>query len=64
MAPVLPPVGSEIFRRFTPASLEEIQRRHEEEEKEHQRRKEKNVEVQNSLICFKMTVINRVRANL
>uniref|UniRef100_A0A4W6EST6 Sodium channel protein n=1 Tax=Lates calcarifer TaxID=8187 RepID=A0A4W6EST6_LATCA len=29
MAPLLPPVGSEVFRRFTPASLEEIQRRHE-----------------------------------
>uniref|UniRef100_A0A3B5QTU4 Sodium channel protein n=1 Tax=Xiphophorus maculatus TaxID=8083 RepID=A0A3B5QTU4_XIPMA len=29
MAPLLPPVGAEVFRRFTPASLEEIQRRHE-----------------------------------
>uniref|UniRef100_A0A3Q0RI27 Sodium channel protein n=1 Tax=Amphilophus citrinellus TaxID=61819 RepID=A0A3Q0RI27_AMPCI len=29
MASLLPPVGSEIFKRFTPASLEEIQRRHE-----------------------------------
>uniref|UniRef100_I3JRR2 Sodium channel protein n=1 Tax=Oreochromis niloticus TaxID=8128 RepID=I3JRR2_ORENI len=28
MAPLLPPIGSEIFKRFTPASLEEIQRRH------------------------------------
>uniref|UniRef100_A0A4W6FQV9 Ion transport domain-containing protein n=1 Tax=Lates calcarifer TaxID=8187 RepID=A0A4W6FQV9_LATCA len=44
MAPLLPPVGSEVFRRFTPASLEEIQRRHEAEEKERQRRKEKNIE--------------------
>uniref|UniRef100_A0A671WKM8 Sodium channel protein n=1 Tax=Sparus aurata TaxID=8175 RepID=A0A671WKM8_SPAAU len=26
MAPPLPPVGTEVFRRFTPASLEEIQR--------------------------------------
>uniref|UniRef100_A0AAX7TY27 Sodium channel protein n=1 Tax=Astatotilapia calliptera TaxID=8154 RepID=A0AAX7TY27_ASTCA len=34
MAPLLPPIGSEIFKRFTPASLEEIQRRHEAEEKE------------------------------
>ncbi|XP_051249597.1 LOW QUALITY PROTEIN: sodium channel protein type 4 subunit alpha B [Dicentrarchus labrax] len=45
MAPLLPPVGSEVFRRFTPASLEEIQRRHEVEEKEQQRRKEKNIEI-------------------
>uniref|UniRef100_A0A8C9XN21 Sodium channel protein n=1 Tax=Sander lucioperca TaxID=283035 RepID=A0A8C9XN21_SANLU len=35
MALVLPPVGSEIFKRFTPASLEEIQQRQEVEEKEH-----------------------------
>uniref|UniRef100_A0A8C9XMF3 Sodium channel protein n=1 Tax=Sander lucioperca TaxID=283035 RepID=A0A8C9XMF3_SANLU len=34
MALVLPPVGSEIFKRFTPASLEEIQQRQEVEEKE------------------------------
>ena len=45
MAPPLPPVGTEVFRRFTPASLEEIQRRHEAEEKEQQRRKERNIEV-------------------
>uniref|UniRef100_A0A3Q3GSK8 Sodium channel protein n=1 Tax=Labrus bergylta TaxID=56723 RepID=A0A3Q3GSK8_9LABR len=45
MAPLLPPVGSEVFRRLTPASLEEIQRRHEAEEKEQQRRKEKNIEI-------------------
>ena len=45
MAPPLPPVGTEVFRRFTPASLEEIQRRHEAEEKEQQRRKDKNIEV-------------------
>uniref|UniRef100_A0A8C9XJQ5 Sodium channel protein n=1 Tax=Sander lucioperca TaxID=283035 RepID=A0A8C9XJQ5_SANLU len=44
MALVLPPVGSEIFKRFTPASLEEIQQRQEVEEKERQRRKEKNIE--------------------
>uniref|UniRef100_A0A671WIA9 Sodium channel protein n=1 Tax=Sparus aurata TaxID=8175 RepID=A0A671WIA9_SPAAU len=44
MAPPLPPVGTEVFRRFTPASLEEIQRRHEAEEKEQQRRKERNIE--------------------
>ncbi|XP_069021396.1 sodium channel protein type 4 subunit alpha B isoform X2 [Embiotoca jacksoni] len=45
MAPLLPPVGVEVFRRFTPASLEEAQRRHEAEEKEQQRRKEKNIEI-------------------
>ncbi|XP_027132101.1 sodium channel protein type 4 subunit alpha B isoform X3 [Larimichthys crocea] len=45
MAPTLPPVGSEVFRRFTPASLEESQRRYEVEEKERQRRKEKNIEI-------------------
>ncbi|XP_029283656.1 sodium channel protein type 4 subunit alpha B-like [Cottoperca gobio] len=45
MAPLLPPVGSEVFRRFRPKSLEEIQRRQEVEEKEQQRRKEKNIEV-------------------
>ncbi|XP_078017902.1 sodium channel protein type 4 subunit alpha B isoform X2 [Epinephelus lanceolatus] len=45
MAHLLPPVGSEVFRRFTPASLEEIQRCHEVEEKERQRRKEKNIEI-------------------
>uniref|UniRef100_A0A3B5QHC6 Sodium voltage-gated channel alpha subunit 4 n=1 Tax=Xiphophorus maculatus TaxID=8083 RepID=A0A3B5QHC6_XIPMA len=44
MAPLLPPVGAEVFRRFTPASLEEIQRRHEAEEKEQQIRKEQNIE--------------------
>uniref|UniRef100_A0A3B5QDP6 Sodium channel protein n=1 Tax=Xiphophorus maculatus TaxID=8083 RepID=A0A3B5QDP6_XIPMA len=45
MAPLLPPVGAEVFRRFTPASLEEIQRRHEAEEKEQQIRKEQNIEI-------------------
>ncbi|XP_071395262.1 sodium channel protein type 4 subunit alpha B [Centroberyx affinis] len=45
MAPLLPPVGTDVFRRFTPASLEEIQRRHEVEEKERERRKEKNIEL-------------------
>uniref|UniRef100_A0A8C6MJI8 Sodium channel protein n=1 Tax=Nothobranchius furzeri TaxID=105023 RepID=A0A8C6MJI8_NOTFU len=29
MAPLLPPVGAEVFRHFTPASLEEISKRHE-----------------------------------
>ncbi|XP_073351388.1 sodium channel protein type 4 subunit alpha B isoform X2 [Pagrus major] len=45
MAPPLPPVGTEVFRRFTPASLEEIEQRHEAEEKEQQRRKERNIEI-------------------
>uniref|UniRef100_A0A3P8SPB2 Sodium channel protein n=1 Tax=Amphiprion percula TaxID=161767 RepID=A0A3P8SPB2_AMPPE len=44
MPSLLPPVGTEVFRRFTPASLEEIQRRYEVEEKERQRRKERNIE--------------------
>ncbi|XP_041827493.1 sodium channel protein type 4 subunit alpha B-like [Melanotaenia boesemani] len=45
MVSLLPPVGAEVFRRFTEASLEEIQQRHEAEEKEQQRRKEKNIEI-------------------
>uniref|UniRef100_A0A8C6ME95 Sodium channel protein n=1 Tax=Nothobranchius furzeri TaxID=105023 RepID=A0A8C6ME95_NOTFU len=45
MAPLLPPVGAEVFRHFTPASLEEISKRHEAEIKEQQRRKEKNIEI-------------------
>ncbi|MEQ2218406.1 Sodium channel protein type 4 subunit alpha B [Xenoophorus captivus] len=45
MAPLLPPVGAEVFRRFTPASLEEIQRRHEAEEREQQSRKEQKIEI-------------------
>ncbi|KAG7232155.1 hypothetical protein INR49_009495 [Caranx melampygus] len=45
MAPLLPPLGSEVFRRFTPASLEEIQRRYEAEEEERQRRKVKKIEI-------------------
>uniref|UniRef100_A0A3Q2P5V8 Sodium channel protein n=1 Tax=Fundulus heteroclitus TaxID=8078 RepID=A0A3Q2P5V8_FUNHE len=45
MAPLLLPIGAEVFRRFTPASLEEIQRRHEIEEKAQQSRKEQNIEV-------------------
>ncbi|XP_047212611.1 sodium channel protein type 4 subunit alpha B-like isoform X2 [Girardinichthys multiradiatus] len=45
MAPLLPPVGAEVFRRLTPASLEEIQRRHEAEEREQQSRKEQKIEI-------------------
>nr|XP_046249004.1 sodium channel protein type 4 subunit alpha B-like [Scatophagus argus] len=39
MASLLPPVGTDVFRRFTQASLTEIQRRHEAEEKERENRK-------------------------
>lgn len=49
VASLLPPVGTEVFRRFTPASLQEIQQRHEAEEKEQERRK-KMEEVKNTLI--------------
>ncbi|XP_062421881.1 sodium channel protein type 4 subunit alpha B isoform X2 [Pungitius pungitius] len=45
MAPLLPPVGSEVFRRFTPSSLEEILKHHKLLEKEQQSRKEKNIEI-------------------
>ncbi|TNN31783.1 Sodium channel protein type 4 subunit alpha B [Liparis tanakae] len=47
MAPLLPPVGSEVFRRLTPASLEEINLRHQVEEEERKRRKEKNIKSRN-----------------
>ncbi|XP_056243643.1 sodium channel protein type 4 subunit alpha B-like isoform X2 [Seriola aureovittata] len=43
MVSLLPPVGAEVFRRFTPASLEAVQRR-EAEEKERQKRKNKEVQ--------------------
>ncbi|XP_054864565.1 sodium channel protein type 4 subunit alpha B-like isoform X2 [Amphiprion ocellaris] len=33
---LLPPVGTELFRRFTPASLEKIRERHEAEERKQQ----------------------------
>ncbi|XP_069572985.1 sodium channel protein type 4 subunit alpha B-like isoform X2 [Brachyistius frenatus] len=39
MVSLLPPVGTEIFRCFTPASLEEIQRRQEAEGEEPKRRR-------------------------
>ncbi|XP_077940457.1 sodium channel protein type 4 subunit alpha B [Gasterosteus aculeatus] len=45
MAPLLPPVGSEVFRRFTPSSLEELLKHHKLVEKEQQSRKEKNIEI-------------------
>uniref|UniRef100_A0A8C5BEQ8 Sodium channel protein n=1 Tax=Gadus morhua TaxID=8049 RepID=A0A8C5BEQ8_GADMO len=45
MASLLPPAGKEIFRRFTPASLDELQLCFEKEEREKLRRKEKNIEI-------------------
>lgn len=51
VASLLPPVGTEVFRRFTPASLQEIQQRHEAEEKEQERRK-KMEEVKNTIITL------------
>ncbi|XP_054475825.1 sodium channel protein type 4 subunit alpha B-like [Anoplopoma fimbria] len=39
MASLLPPVGTEVFRRLTPASLRKIQQQHEDEEMELQTRK-------------------------
>lgn len=43
MASLLPPVGTEVFRRFMPASLGEIQQRHEAEEERENRKKNKEV---------------------
>uniref|UniRef100_A0A3P9LIK5 Ion transport domain-containing protein n=1 Tax=Oryzias latipes TaxID=8090 RepID=A0A3P9LIK5_ORYLA len=45
MTSLLPPLGAEVFIRFTPASLEKIQQRHEAEEEELQRKKDKNIEI-------------------
>ncbi|CAL8301376.1 unnamed protein product [Merluccius merluccius] len=45
MASLLPPVGKEIFRRFTRTSLAELQQYYEKEEREKLRRKEKNIEI-------------------
>lgn len=50
MTSLLPPLGAEVFIRFTPASLEKIQQRHEAEEEELQRKKDKNIEVESKLI--------------
>lgn len=55
MAPLLPPVGSDVFRRFTPESLEEIQRRHEDKEKEGKRKTK--TEVQNKLIRCEVNTV-------
>ncbi|XP_069384943.1 sodium channel protein type 4 subunit alpha B-like isoform X2 [Paralichthys olivaceus] len=44
LACLLPPVGTEVFRRFMPASLQDIQQQqHEVKEMEHQKRKNKEV---------------------
>ncbi|XP_055079472.1 sodium channel protein type 4 subunit alpha B [Periophthalmus magnuspinnatus] len=45
MAPVLPPIGAELFRPFTLESLQKIQEKYEEEEKLAQKRKENNIEL-------------------
>ncbi|XP_062342064.1 sodium channel protein type 4 subunit alpha B isoform X2 [Osmerus eperlanus] len=45
MAALLPPIGSEVFRRFCPASLAEIERRATEEAAEQERKKTQNIEV-------------------
>lgn len=55
MAPLLPPVGSDVFRRFTPASLEEIQQRHEDKEKEGKRKTK--TEVKNKLIRCQVNTV-------
>ncbi|XP_055009098.1 sodium channel protein type 4 subunit alpha B [Boleophthalmus pectinirostris] len=44
MAPVLPPVGAELFRPFTLQTLEKIQEKHEEEQKLAEKRRENNIE--------------------
>ncbi|XP_070764213.1 sodium channel protein type 4 subunit alpha B-like [Enoplosus armatus] len=49
MASLLPPVGMEVFRRFTPASLGEVQGRHEAKEKERQKKKNNKEVVENDL---------------
>ncbi|XP_067089914.1 sodium channel protein type 4 subunit alpha B-like isoform X2 [Osmerus mordax] len=45
MAALLPPIGTEVFRRFCPASLAEIERRATEEAAENERKKAQNIEV-------------------
>lgn len=45
MAALLPPIGTEVFRRFSPASLAEIERRAAEEAAEQERKKAQNIEV-------------------
>ncbi|XP_019714264.1 sodium channel protein type 4 subunit alpha B-like, partial [Hippocampus comes] len=43
MVSLLPPVGTEVFRKFTAGSLKEIQRRREVKEKERQKGKDDSV---------------------
>ncbi|XP_034443001.1 sodium channel protein type 4 subunit alpha B-like isoform X2 [Hippoglossus hippoglossus] len=43
LASLLPPVGTEVFRSFTPASLQDIKQRHEAKETERQKRTNKDV---------------------
>ncbi|XP_037113469.1 sodium channel protein type 4 subunit alpha B-like isoform X2 [Syngnathus acus] len=45
MVSLLPPVGTSVFRHFTPGSLKEIQRCREVQEKERQKREDKNISV-------------------
>uniref|UniRef100_A0A3Q0T4U2 Ion transport domain-containing protein n=1 Tax=Amphilophus citrinellus TaxID=61819 RepID=A0A3Q0T4U2_AMPCI len=47
MVSLLPPVGMEVFRPFTVASLEEIQQQHEPEAKEQKTRKDKKATEKN-----------------
>ncbi|XP_037622668.1 sodium channel protein type 4 subunit alpha B-like isoform X1 [Sebastes umbrosus] len=49
VASLLPPVGTDVFRRLTPASLGDKQRQNEAEEEERQTRKENRQEVENDL---------------
>ncbi|XP_029913601.1 sodium channel protein type 4 subunit alpha B-like isoform X1 [Myripristis murdjan] len=46
MARLLPPAGTEVFRRLSPASLQEMEHRQQEEEEERQRRKEQKIKVE------------------
>jgi hypothetical protein len=45
MVALLPPTGTEVFRRFTLESLAEIERRMAEEAEEQERKKALNIEV-------------------
>ncbi|XP_061555828.1 sodium channel protein type 4 subunit alpha B [Phycodurus eques] len=45
MVTLLPPVGTEVFRKFTAVSLEEIQRCRQVKENEPQRKEDKNIQV-------------------
>ncbi|XP_061701700.1 sodium channel protein type 4 subunit alpha B [Syngnathoides biaculeatus] len=43
MVTLLPPIGTEVFRKFTPVSLEEIQRCRQVKEKEPHRKEDENI---------------------